>query len=201
MNILAEQAISLILQNEMGFTEGTDPTIWIRSQNVKIPGDNRFYANVGMVDSAAIGAQFYMEQQPIPATNPVQYKQVEVQRTNVRENIQIDIFSRSNDAITRRWEVTAALTSLFSKQTQEKYQFKIMKLPTSFVNSSGAEGGSNLNRFSLIFPCLVWYKKSLTLSPDTGQYYDDFNTRVDDEKTIGTPHGAIEFNIKGETIT
>lgn len=195
MQRLIEQVIIDILKNEMGFA---NENIWIRDQNKKIPNDTGFYAIVGLVDSQPYSSQSYMES-VYDENNEIQ--QVEVNRYHSRDNIQIDIFSRSNDAITRRWEIVAALKSIFATQQQEKYSFKIAALSTSFVNSSNAEGGSQLNRFSLIIPCLVWYIKSKPLSPTGNLYYDDFSTRVDDDKTIGQPEGLIEFEIKGEVIT
>ena len=76
--------------------------------------------------------------------------------------------------------------------------FKIMRLPNSFINSSVAEGGSQLNRYSITVGCMVLYEKIKILNPDNGDYYDDFDTRVDDEKTIGEIDGLIEFNITGD---
>lgn len=198
MRILADQIIVDIIQKELGLDE---KNVFIRDQNVKIPADPGLYVTVGMVDATPISSQTEMESVIVPGSDPVAYDQVEVNRAQVRENIQIDVFSRSNAAITRRWEVLAALRSIYSIQQQEAEQFKIARLPTTFVNSSSAEGGSQLNRYSLIFPCLVWYKKSKSLEPDSGKYYDDFNTRVDDAKSITTDEGLIEFNIKGENIT
>ncbi len=125
---------------------------------------------------------------------------VESSRVQMKENIQISILSRSTEALQRHWEVLAALRSLKSEQCQEENSFKIFRIPSSFVNASDAEGGSNINRFSITIPCFVWYYKERTLSSTGGDFYDDFTTRVDDEKTIGTPHGIFAFRIKGDQI-
>lgn len=193
---LVEQVIIDILRHEMGFAENS---IWIRDQNRKIPNDTGFYCIVGMVDSKPYASQSRME--TVGPDPDGKYQQVEVSRFQSRDNIQIDILSKDKVAVTRRWEIIAALKSIFAQQQQEKFQFKIASIPTSFVNSSNAEGGSQLNRYSIIVPCLVWYKKSKPLSPDDGSFYDDFHTRVDDENTIGTEKGLIEFEIKGNEIT
>ena len=111
------------------------------------------------------------------------------------EQIQIDILSRSNDAITRNWEVIAALKSLYAVQQMELNDFKIAKLPLRFFNTSSAEGGYQLNRYTLTFGAFVWYRKTKVLSDTGGLYYDDFTTRVDDEKTIGTNTPLIQFEI------
>lgn len=187
MNKMTEQVIIDVLTQEMGFL--TDD-IWIRDQNRKIPNNDGLYAIVGMTDAVPISSnsRVYFDDPDMKEEQAVQ----------MRENIQVDILSYSNETVTRRWEVIASLKSLYSVQQQEKYGFKISRLPNSFINSSSAEGGSQLNRYSLNFGCLVWYKKVKTLSPTNGDYYDDFDTRVDDEVTIGEPSGLIEFNIIGE---
>lgn len=98
----------------------------------------------------------------------------EVSRIYQREDIQIDFLSRSNAGIMRNWEVIAALNSILSQQFQTYYAFKIFRLPRSFVNTSSAEGGSQINRYSLTFPTFVWYEKSVLLSPTGKEYYDNF---------------------------
>lgn len=115
------------------------------------------------------------------------------------ENIQIDIVSRSIAAVNRRWEITAALGSLYSKRQQEENSFKIFRIPASFVNSSSADGGSNINRFSITVSSHVWYRKEKVLQSDGGDYYDDFTQRVDDEKSIGTQNGIVEFEISADS--
>ncbi len=122
----------------------------------------------------------------------------EINQVVMLENIQIDIFSRGVEGLRRRWEVVAALNSLYSKQAQETNSFKIFRIPSTFVNSSTSEGGSNLNRFTMILATHVWYRKEKVLS-SSGDYYDDFTQRVDDEVSIGTPTGIIEFEISAES--
>lgn len=166
--------------------------VWIRDQNRKIPNDTNLYIIVGMVDSRPYGAKYEMVERWNEG-DPEPY-QVEVTTTNVRENMQIDILSRSNEAILRKNDVYLALNSIASKQAQELYDFKIARIPTNFVNSSAAEGGSNINRFTMVVPSLVWYSKERVIT----EYYDNFRTRIDDEKTIATDSPIIEFE-QGET--
>ena len=108
---------------------------------------------------------------------------------NMKEEISIDIMSRNTDARERRWEIISALESLYSKDQQEKYFFKIFKIPPQLNNVSGAEGGSNINRFNVVVPCFTWYNKEKTQSV----YYKEFSTRVDNEETAGEDDGLIEF--------
>lgn len=184
-NNLAEQVILNILITQMGLANDQG---WVRYENELIPPDNRLYIVVGMVDTQVISNT----NTPIPTYDGMS----ELLQVVSRENIQIDLFSRTIEALQRRTEALAVLNSIYSQQQQENQQFKIFKVPTSFVNTSAAEGGSNINRFSIIISCHTWFRQEKMLqSPD--DYYKDFTTRVDDEKTINQPTGLIEFEIKG----
>lgn len=171
--------------------------VWVRNQNKKLPTDNELFIALGPERQVPLSSKTYMEQREVVnPPNPIIYQQWEVNRTQLREAIRVDVFSRNNDALFRNWEVLAALRSIYCQQMQEQNSFKIGRLPDSFIDTSAAEGGSNINRFTITFPCIAWYKKDKLLS--SGDYYDDFDTRVDVEKTIGTPEGIIEFNISAE---
>lgn len=165
--------------------------VWIQDQNKVIPSsDNELFIIIGMVDAQVIANNNSI----IPNTDGM----LEQQRVVQRENIQIDLLSRDNKARSQRADILMALNSFYSTQQQEKYGFKIFRIPTSFVNSSEAEGSSQLNRFSIVIPTIVWYNNDNQIESSSGTgYYDDFNTRVDDEDTVGQPNGIIEFNIKG----
>lgn len=167
----------------------------VRDQNFKIPNDQRLYVIVGMVDSRPYSAQSYMETRFTEGGDPEPYE-VEITRTQLRENIQIDILSRDKKSILQRNDVYLAVNSISCKQAQEEYGFKIARIPTNFVNTSSAEGGSNLNRFTMTIPCLTWYEKVRSLSETGGDWFDNFRTRVDDEETIGTDEGIFEFVIQ-----
>lgn len=108
--------------------------------------------------------------------------QIEVSQVIQQEWVQIDVCSKNTDAMTRNWEVIAALNSFYSQQTQEANTFKIFRLPRGPANTSSAEGGSFLNRYTLTVPCFVWYVKETVMN--SGDYYDDFHTQADDEQTL-----------------
>lgn len=181
---LAEQIIIDIIRQEMKIKKDR---IWVRNQNRVIPEDDGLFLVVGFVDGQTISS--------VNNTAPTDDGMTETQQVIVRENIQVDILSRNNDALMRHWEVTAALHSIYAQQAQEANYFKIFRIPTTFINTSGAEGGSTLNRFTLIIPCHVWYYKQKVLSSPNGDYFDKFGTRVDDEASIGEDHGIIEFEL------
>jgi len=115
---------------------------------------------------------------------------IERQYFSSLQTMQVDVMSANIEARTKSHEVILALESIYSQQQQEKYQFKINKNITGFNNVSEVEGESNLNRFALTFTAFTWKYKSKII-PD---YYDKFNIRADDEKTINEIDGILEFD-------
>ena len=190
---IAPQFIVDIIASEMDLPVNS---VWVSDENKVIPNDNGLYVSVGLSDSQIMSSSAYLAEQTVDSVDSV----VEINQVNARENIQIDIFSKSTDAKTRHWEVVAALQSFYAQQNQEKNNWKIARIPIQFLNTSSAEGGSMINRFTIAFSCLVWYRKQKTLTVLDGDYYDDFTTRVDDEQTIGTDTPLIEFEITSEGI-
>lgn len=190
MKQLAEQIIVDIIKNEM---ELADDRVFIRDQNLKFNYDTNLYVIVGMISEQP----FSSTNETVPYLDTFGNPQIkQVQQVITQEFVQIDILSRNTDAIFRRWEILAALSSIYAQQKQEENSFRIFRITQSFNNTSGSEGGSNLNKFSITVPCHVWYRKEKEIK--SNDYYDDFTQRVDTEQTIGTPHGIVEFEIKAE---
>lgn len=181
---LAEQIVADILKVRMVIA---DDRVWVRYQNQLIPPKSDIFINVGMIDSQIISSV----NTPIPTDDGMD----ELLQVIARENIQIDILSRDNSALLRRFEVIAALKSIYSEQQQEYYNFRIFPISNSFVNTSLAEGGSNINRFSITIACQTWYNQQSALEAPN-DYYNKFYTRADDEKTIGEENGLFEFTIE-----
>lgn len=192
MNKEASSIIVDIIRQQM---ELPNKDVWVKDQTREIPNDNGLYVVVGMSD----GQIYSSSNEMIHRDNDGTLEQVEIQTINARENIQVDIFSRSTDVLFRRWEIITALHSIYAKQQQELYNFKLCRIPNSFVNTSLAEGGSQLNRYSLLFPCLVWYRKERVLSATSNEYFDQFGVRADDANTISLDEGIFEFTIDGDT--
>ena len=86
--------------------------------------------------------------------------------------MQIDIYSRNNDARTRYSEVQACLNNTYSEQLQDKYQFNISRISDA-VNLSGLDGGSDINRYTIRFNCLSWNKYTKEVD-----YYQSFRTQA-----------------------
>jgi hypothetical protein len=194
MNSLIEQIIIDILKNQLSLT---DSRLFIGSQNYKIPPDNNLF-----IVATTISEQVYSSQSSLiskivsPAVTESFWNRQEVCS---KAMVQIDILSRNTDALTRRWEVVSALQSFYAQQQMEANNCKIARIPSSFVNASGAEGGSNINRFAITVAALIWNIKDVAMP--TYDYYDSFRQRVDDEKTIGTANGIIQFKIDSNGIS
>lgn len=189
---LAAQVIIDILNKEMQMPKNS---VWLREQNKTIPNDNGLYIAVGMVTAQTISNITEMKTLVEPGTNTE--RQYEINTVQQQEAIQIDVLSSAvnNYALLRNWEVIAALQSFYSQRLQEQNKFKIFRIPRSFLDTSSAEGGSMLQRFTITVMAHVWYTKQKPF----GDYYDDFTIRADDEKTIGTDTPLLEFEINKNT--
>lgn len=171
---LAAQVVIDILNNEMDMPKNS---VWLRQQNRTIPNDNGLYIAVGLVSAQTIGNVTTME--------TIDNAQYEINQVLQQEAIQIDLLSSAvhNYAMLRNWEVVAALQGFYSQQLQELNNFKIFRVPRSFIDTSSAEGGSMLQRYSITIMAHVWYRKQTALNPPLGDYYDDFTQEVSDNET------------------
>lgn len=194
MRKLIAQIIVEILNFEMKMPRDH---VWIRNQNKLIPNDTGLYIELGMINSSTISNSTRIEEQTDKEDKIHVHQIGELVQ---QEIIQVDIFSRANDILSRVQEVIQAMDSIYAQQQQEANNFKIFPNPRSFVDASTAEGGSMLNRYSITFATMVWYRKDTLLNSPLGDYYNDFRQRVDDEKTIGTDNPLIEFEINSEGI-
>ena len=183
----ASQILVDIIRTYMALPQNA---VWLRNQNKTIPNKNDLFVELGAVSAPVIGNNTFMA-----TVDNVLSEVNEVQR---QEAIQIDIFSSSysNLAMDRNWEVIAALNSFYSQQKQEEANFKICRIPRNTIDTSSAEGGSMIQRYSITIICFVWYRKTKALE----NYYNDFNVRVDDEKSIGTSNPIVQFEIDPESV-
>lgn len=156
-----EEYIVDIIRKEMGLNQ---QNIWIHSQNRKIPPQSQeLYVTVGCVDFLPISSKSKYNSE----------NDTEVQTVYGRATVQVDILSRSLEARQRRAELLMALNSFYSKEVQDKKQFRIFELPSRFINTSGLEGGSEINRFSLIMRAMISEDKV-----KSSDYYDTFNANI-----------------------
>ena len=170
-----EEYVVDIIRNEMGLDQ---QHVWIQSQNRKIPPNSQdLFVVVGCIDFKPISSKSYFD----PATN------IERQVAYGRAQVQVDIFSRSNEARIRRSELLMALNSFYSKGVQDSKQFKIFELPSSFINLSGLAGGSDINRFAMRFYAMISEVKEKSSS-----YYDTFNAEIHSESEKGVDIMELE---------
>lgn len=170
-----EEYVVDIIRSEMGLDQ---QHVWIQSQNRKIPPNSQdLFVVVGCVDFKPISSKSYFDQ------NTDEERQVVYGRAQV----QVDIFSRSNEARVRRSELLMALNSFYSKGVQDKKQFKIFELPSSFINLSGLAGGSDINRFALRFYAMISEVKEKSSS-----YYEIFNAEIRSESESGVDIMELE---------
>ena len=164
-----EEYIVDIIRKEMNLSQ---QNIWIHSQNRKIPPQSQeLYVTVGCVDFLPISSKSKFKF--VDATQMQEAYGEETQTVYGRATVQIDILSRSLEARIRRAELLMALNSYYSKEVQDKKQFRIFELPARFINTSSLEGGSEINRFSLIIRAMISEDKVKSTS-----YYDTFNAEV-----------------------
>lgn len=164
-----ENYIIDIIRTEMALDQNH---IWIRAQNRKIPPNaNELFVVVGAVDFNPISSKSYYDS--------IQDKERQV--VYGRALVQVDIFSRSTEARLRRAEVLMALNSFYSQEIQNRYQFRIFEIPSSFINTSSLEGGSDINRFTITISAMCSEVKEKTTA-----YYDTFNAEINSDGTIIT---------------
>lgn len=160
-----EEYIVDIIRTEMNLPQ---QNIWIQSQNRKIPPQSQeLFCVVGVTNFKPISSKSRW----LPET------QQEEQVVYGRADVQVDLMSRSNEARVRRSELLMALNSYYSKNVQDSDCFRIFELPTMFINTSGLQGGSDINRFTLIIPTMISEVKIKGTD-----YYDKFRMQVIGEK-------------------
>jgi hypothetical protein len=90
--------------------------------------------------------------------------------------MQIDCYSRNNDARDRYHEIAMALKSVYAQQQMDLYNFKIGTM-TNENNISGVDGGSDINRFTISFNVLIHFQKRKSVD-----YYDTFEVTAETER-------------------
>lgn len=184
MNKSIEKIFVDILKHELnlpdnyGTTSKGDviPTVIIYAQNIKLFNTDKLQITVKTVSSRTYSNRCETIPNPKPTAQDGSDAFLEVQDINQQRMMQIDCYSRNNDARERFWEVTAALKSTYAEQQMDKYNFKIGTL-TNDVNLSGIDGGSDINRFTVSFNVLVHYQKTKAID-----YYNKFPSEVYTER-------------------
>ena len=163
---------SLDLPNNYGLDpDGNEITcVIIKSQNIKLFNTEHLQITVGTLSCNTFSNRREYFERVIE--EKVHY--YERSMVNEQRSMQIDVYSRNNEARQRFWEVQACLNNTLSAQLQDKYQFRISKISNTF-NTSGLDGGSEINRYSIRFNCLTWQEKVKEID-----YYEVFGLTAQD---------------------
>ena len=176
MNKEVEKILVDLIKHELNLPDnyGTDekgnviPCVCIRAQNIKLFNTDKLQITVSTLSSNVFSNR--TETKEVTRNNKTYF--VEESYLNERRSMQIDVYSRNNEARQRFPEVQAALHSNYAEQLQDKYQFQIGRISTA-QNTSGLDGGSDINRFTIRFDCITWFKTSKDID-----YYDTFRTQA-----------------------
>lgn len=143
------------------------PCVIIYAQNIKLFNTDKLQITVRTVSQRVWSNRNEFK--------TIQGEFTEIQDINESRLMQVDVYSRNNDARERFWEVEAALNSVYAQEQMDKYNFKIGTMTTA-QNISGIDGGSDINRFSITFNVLTHQQKSKVID-----YYDKFSTSLYNE--------------------
>lgn len=175
---------SLNLPNNYGLDEDGNeiPCVVIKAQNLKLFNTPKLQITVSTVSSNVYSnRKEYFEQDD---------KYYERLMLNDQRIIQIDIYSRNNEARERLSEVQMCLASTLAEQLQDKYQFRIGTISNA-TNLSGLDGGSDINRYTIRFNCLSWSEKINEVD-----YYNSFRTQARNKND----NIFADFTIQGNEI-
>ena len=164
----------LNLPDNYGTTSKGDviPSVIIYGQNIKLFNTDKMQITVRTVSQRVWSNR--NEFKEVTTSNVTNY--TEIQDINESRFMQIDVYSRNNDARDRFWEVSMALRSVYAEQQMDLYNFKIGTI-TNSQNTSGIDGGSDVNRFTISFNVLTHQQKAKTVD-----YYDKFETTFNNEQ-------------------
>lgn len=161
---------SLDLPNDYGEDPNGNviPCVTIKSQNLKLFNTTKLQITVSTLQNQIFSNRKEYREEVIDDVTKY-YEDIYI---NENRTMQIDIYSRNNDARVRFPEVQACLNSTYAEQLQDKYQFRIGTISNA-VNLSGLDGGSDINRFTIRFQCLTWNKYTKEVD-----YYNSFRTQA-----------------------
>lgn len=164
----------LNLPDNYGTTSKGDviPSVIIYGQNIKLFNTDKMQVTVRTVSQRVWSNR--SEFKDITVSNQTTF--TEIQDINESRMMQVDVYSRNNDARERFWEVSMALQSTYAAQQMDLYNFKIGTMTTS-QNTSGLDGGSDINRFTITFNVLTHQQKQKPVD-----YYDKFKTTFNNEQ-------------------
>ncbi len=187
-----ESIIVDLVQRELSLPAnwGTDqqgneiPCVIIKSQNIKLFNTPNLQITISTLQNRIFSNRREYRQEVVDDVTKY-YEDVYI---NEDRTMQIDAYSKNNDARDRFPEIQACLNSTYAEQLQDKYQFRIGKISDA-VNLSGLDGGSDINRFTIRFKCMTWDKYTKEVD-----YYQSFRTQARDTNSNIFADFTIENN-------
>lgn len=144
------------------------PCVIIKSQNLKLFNTPKLQITISTLQNEIFSNRKEYREEVVNDVTKY-YEDIYI---NENRTMQIDAYSKNNDARDRFPEIQACLNNTYSEQLQDKYQFRIAKISNA-VNLSGLDGGSDINRFTIRFQCLSWDKYTKEVD-----YYNSFRTQA-----------------------
>lgn len=170
-----------IVQQDMGIK---DDRIFIYGQEYNLPTDRNLFVIIEFKY-----AKPYSNRNLTPVVDNVISEE---QNLNAQEFLTIQIFSRSFEALQRRFEPAMALKSIYAQQLQEKYSFKLSWNP-QILDLSILEESAMLYRFDLPVIMLTAYQKTKPVT-----WFDSFTAQVD--VNDGEPDMIVDINQPTESF-
>lgn len=161
----------LNLPDDYGRTERGDviPSVIIYSQNIKLHNTDKLQITVQ-------ANNFNTYSNRLETLQKANGKFYQIQDMNQSCMIQIDCYSRNNDARDRHHEIIQALNSIHAHELMDIYNFKLGIIGNT-VNASGVDGGSDINRFITTYNAIIHHHKEKEID-----YYDKFKVTCRNEQ-------------------
>ncbi len=147
-----------ILQHELGLA---NDHIYLYNQKIFQPTDSSMYIAVGVLNAKPFGNVVEND----GAGSGFRAKQY----CNMKASLDINVISRSTEALLRKEEVIMALKSNYAAQQMDANSFSIGQLPVNFANVSGIDGAAIPYRFTITVNIQYTMPKTVSVP-----YYDTF---------------------------
>lgn len=126
------QLVCDIIQTYMGLSQGR---VYVYNTKLNLPTDSGLYIAVGIRDCKPFG------------NSTVTYNGVATQAINMLARLDINVMSRSIDALNMKEQVLLAFNSIYAEQQMELNSFFIAPISVGFVNLSQIDGSAIPYRF------------------------------------------------------
>lgn len=168
----------LDLPETYGTTERGDviPCVVIYSQNIKLFNTDKIQITVKMVNSRTYSNRCEFKENPKPLKPDGSDAFIQIQDSNQSCMIQIDCSSRNLEARERHHEIIMAMKSVYAEEQMDLYNFKLGLIGNT-VNTSGIDGGSDINKFTTTYNAIIHYHKERFIN-----YYDKFKITANNEQ-------------------